>query len=50
MNRFENGFDSFKKAILMLDKSNEDEYALKDINISFHHSIEVLFRHVLYTF
>lgn len=48
MNRFENGFDSFKKAIWMLDKRNEDEYALKDIIINFHHSIEVLFKHVLY--
>lgn len=49
MNRFDNGFDSFKKAILMLDKRNEDEYALKDIIINFHHSIEVLFKHVLYS-
>lgn len=49
MNRFENGFDSFKKAVRMLENRNVNEYALKDIVINFHHSIEVLFKHVLYS-
>lgn len=49
MNRFENGFDSFKKAIRGLENRNVDEYALKDIIINFHHSIEVLFKHILYS-
>lgn len=47
MNRFENGFDSFKKAIKGLEIINTDEYALKEIIMNFHHSIEVLFKHIL---
>lgn len=48
MNRFENGFDSYKKAIKGLENRNENEFALKDVVINFHHSIEVLFKHILY--
>lgn len=47
MNRFENGFDSFKKAVLQLENRNADEYALKEIVINFHHAVEVLLKHVL---
>lgn len=49
MNRFENGFDSFEKAVNGLENRNPTEYALKDIIINFHHSIEVLFKHILYS-
>lgn len=49
MNRFENGFDSYKKAILELEKRSEDEFKLKAVIINFHHSIEVLFKHILYS-
>lgn len=49
MNRFENGFDSYQKAILELEKRSEDEFKLKAVIINFHHSIEVLFKHILYS-
>lgn len=49
MNRFENGFDSLKKAIKGLTKDNIDEFDLKDIIINFHHSIEVLFKYILFS-
>lgn len=48
MNRFYNGFDSYKKAIRGIVDRNVDEYILKDIIINFHHSVEVLFKHILY--
>lgn len=48
MNRFHNGFDSYKKAIGGIVDRNVDEYILKDIIINFHHSVEVLFKHILY--
>lgn len=49
MNRFENGFDSYRKSILELEKRSENELKLKAIIISFHHAIEVLFKHILYS-
>ena len=49
MNRFENGFDSFKKAVLKVENRNENEFELKAIIIDFHHAIEVLFKHILYS-
>lgn len=50
MNRFENGFHSFKKAIIGLTKEKDsmDEFDLKEIIINFHHSIEVLFKYILF--
>lgn len=48
MNRFQNGFDSFKKSIICLEKDYMTEFDLKDIVINFHHSIEVLFKEILY--
>lgn len=48
MNRFDNGFDSYKKAIRGIADRDVDEYILKDIIINFHHSVEVLFKHILY--
>lgn len=48
MNRFENGFHSFKKAIRGLTKDSIDEFDLKEIIINFHHSIEVLFKYILF--
>lgn len=48
MNRFENGFDSYQKAIVELDKRSENEFKLKAVIINFHHAIEVLFKHILY--
>lgn len=47
MNRFENGFDSYQKAILELEKRSENEFKLKAVVINFHHAIEVLFKHIL---
>ncbi|SFR78114.1 hypothetical protein [Anaeromicropila populeti] len=49
MNRFENGFDSYQKAIVELDKRGENEFKLKAVIINFHHAIEVLFKHILYS-
>ena len=49
MNRFENGFHSFKKAITYLTEDNIDELTLKEIIINFHHSIEVLFKYILFS-
>lgn len=49
MKRFENGFDSFKKAIYELENRNENEAELKAIIMNFHHAIEVLFKHILYS-
>ena len=49
MNRFENGFDSYQKAILELKKRSENEFKLKAVVINFHHAIEVLFKHILYS-
>lgn len=49
MNRFENGFDSYQKAILELEKRSENEFKLKAVVINFHHAIEVLFKHILYS-
>lgn len=49
MNRFENGFDSFKKAIYELENRSENEAELKAIIMNFHHAIEVLFKHILYS-
>lgn len=43
MNRFENGFDSYQKAILELEKRSEDEFKLKAVIINFHHSIPSFF-------
>ena len=43
MNRFENGFDSYQKAIVELEKRSENEFKLKAVIINFHHAIEVLF-------
>lgn len=48
MNRFENGFDSYQKAIVELEKRSENEFKLKAVIINFHHAIEVLFKHILY--
>ena len=48
MNRFENGFDSYQKAIVELEKRSEDEFKLKAVIINFHHAIVVLFKHILY--
>ncbi|WP_034439456.1 hypothetical protein [Clostridium ihumii] len=48
MNRFENGFHSFKKAIKGLTKDNINEFDLKEIIINFHHSMEVLFKYILF--
>ncbi|MBU5288287.1 hypothetical protein AALJ34_16790 [Paraclostridium bifermentans] len=48
MDRFENGFHSFKKAIIGLTKNSSNEFDLKDIIINFHHSIEVLFKYILH--
>lgn len=48
MNRFENGFDSFKKSIMCLTKNSIDEVDLKEVIINFHHSVEVLFKHILF--
>ena len=47
MNRFENGFDSYQKAIVELEKRSENEFKLKAVIINFHHAIEVLFKHIL---
>ncbi len=47
MKRFENGFDSYKKAIEELGNRNADEIKLKAVVINFHHAIEVLFKHIL---
>jgi hypothetical protein len=51
MNQFENGYDSLKKSINLyskLDSTKETyEYDLKDIVISFHHSIEVLYKYII---
>lgn len=49
MNRFENGFDSYQKAILELENRSENEFKLKAVIINFHHAIEVLFKHILYS-
>jgi len=49
MNRFENGFDSYKKAVFKVENRNENEFELKAIIIDFHHAIEVLFKHILYS-
>lgn len=49
MNRFENGFDSYQKAIMELEKRSENEFKLKAVIINFHHAIEVLFKHILYS-
>lgn len=49
MNRFENGFDSYQKAIVELEKRSENEFKLKAVIINFHHAIEVLFKHILYS-
>lgn len=49
MKRFENGFDSYKKAIEELESRNADDFKLKGIIINFHHAIEVLFKHILCT-
>lgn len=49
MNRFENGFDSYQKAIIELEKRSENEFNLKAVIIHFHHAIEVLFKHILYS-
>ncbi len=49
MNRFENGFDSFKKAVTELKNRNENDFELKAIILDFHHAIEVLFKHILYS-
>lgn len=49
MNRFENGFDSYQKAIVELEKRSENEFNLKAVIIHFHHAIEVLFKHILYS-
>ena len=57
MNRFENGMDSFQKAIGALNRlpqkqenldSRDTEYVMKDVVIYFHHAIEILFKDVLY--
>lgn len=57
MNRFENGMDSFQKAIGALDKlpkkkdvldSRDTEYVMKEVVMCFHHAIEILFKDVLY--
>lgn len=48
MNRFENGFHSFKKSIMCLTQNSIDEFDLKEIIINFHHSVEVLFKHILF--
>lgn len=52
MKIYENGLDSFKKALIKLnqiDKSDkkEYEYTLKDIVINFHHSLETLFKYLV---
>lgn len=47
MNRFENGFDSYKKAIIELGKRNNDEFKLKTVILNYHHAIEVLFKYIL---
>ena len=47
MNRFENGFDSYQKAIAGLEKRSENEFELKAAVMNFHHAIEVLFKHIL---
>ena len=49
MNRFENGFDSYQRAILELENRSENEFKLKAVIINFHHAIEVLFKHILYS-
>lgn|GEM_PF-1831750 len=49
MNRFENGFDSYQKAIVELENRSENEFKLKAVIINFHHAIEVLFKHILYS-
>lgn len=49
MNRFENGFNSYKTAILELENRSNNEFKLKEIIINFHHAIEVLFKHILYS-
>lgn len=49
MNRFENGFDSYQKAIVELGERSKDEFKLKAVIINFHHAIEVLFKHILYS-
>lgn len=48
MNRFENEFDSYQKAIVELEKRSKNEFKLKAVIINFHHAIEVLFKHILY--
>lgn len=47
MNRFENGFDSYQKAIAGLKKRSDNEFELKAVVMNFHHAIEVLFKHIL---
>lgn len=49
MDRFENGFDSYQKAIVALEKRSIDEFKLKAVIINLHHAIEVLFKHILYS-
>lgn len=49
MTRFENGFDSYKNAINELENRNQDEYRLKGVIINYHHAIEVMFKHILYS-
>lgn len=49
MNRFENGFDSYQQAIVALENRSENEFNLKAVIIHFHHAIEVLFKHILYS-
>lgn len=51
LNLVDNGLDSLRKALIALfdmgNKKDSEEFALKDIVINFHHSIEVLFKHLV---
>lgn len=51
MNLVDNGLDSLRKALLALfnmdNIKDSEDFALKDIIINFHHSIEVLFKHLV---
>lgn len=48
MNRYENGFDSFRRALAALNKTNKDEAVYKEELMCFHHAIEVLYKELLY--
>lgn len=48
MNRFENGFDSFRRALAALNKTNKDEAVYKEELMCFHHAIEVFYKELLY--